>query len=201
MKEDVLKKLESYLEENFKQKNGLLDEIKCFASENKIVDNIAKLSVLFSKPAKTTLSNDFNSGEEENEDISFNLEAWIEEQRKYRESFRCLLINLLKEKGYEKNDYPDFYNKIFMDRRMFSRIMSESYQGIPEKSTIFKLAIGLELDLSNANKLLESAGHCFNCYREFDMIIKFCIENEIYNIDAVDELLYKLGEKTLFSLE
>lgn len=201
MKEDILKKLASYLEENLKQKNGLLDEIKCFVSENQIADNIAKFAVLFSKPVKTTLSNDFNSGEEENEDVSFNLEAWIEEQRKHRESFRCLLINLLKEKGYEKNDYPDFYNKIFMDRRMFSRIMSESYQGIPEKSTIFKLAIGLELDLSNANKLLESAGHCFNCYREFDMIIKFCIENEIYDIDTVDELLYKFSEKTLFSLE
>lgn len=199
--EAEIERVKAYLEENLKQKNRLLDEIKSFVAENKIADNVAKLAVLFSNPKKTTLSENLDSVEDKDDEIFFNLESWMDEQRRNRESFRNLLLKLLKEKGYSKENYPEFYNKIFMDRRMFSRIISENYQGIPEKSTIFKFILGLELDLSDANKLLESAGHCFNCYREFDMIVKFCVVNAIFDVDDVDEILYKLNGKTLFSLE
>lgn len=201
MTEKLLDGLIKYLEDNYKPKNGVMDEIKDFVAENRVAEYFSGLASLFLKPEKSnSLSkNDSGSERENEEDVVADLELWLENQRKNNKSFYELLMKHLKEKGYE-NDYPAFYKKIMMDRRMFSRIASARYTGVPEKETVFKLVIGLELDLDNSNDMLESVGHQFNCYKKTDMIVKYCIEKQVYKIETVDDFLVKFGEKALFSL-
>ena len=103
-----------------------------------------------------------------------------------------------EQKGYAE-DYPRLYKKIEMDRRLFSRISSEAYELHIDKKTVFKLLIGLELTLEEAEALLNAAGFCFNNHKKCDLIIKYCVETGIYETIRVDEYLVYVDEKALFS--
>lgn len=128
------------------------------------------------------------------------LSLWLNQQMRDTDSFQEKLRYYMKEKGYADHP-PKLYNKIYLDRRVFSRISSEAYGVQPEKKTVFKLIIGLELNLSESGELLESSGFSFNCHKKFDMIIKYCIEKKIYDLRSIDEYLVKFDEKPLFSIE
>jgi len=83
-----------------------------------------------------------------------------------------------------------------MDRRLFSKIRSsKDYQ--PSKSTVFALIIALKTNYTTAEILLEKAGFGFSKNKLTDIIVMFCIENRIYDISSVDELLVHYKEKPL----
>ena len=88
------------------------------------------------------------------------------------------------------------YKKAGIDRRLFSKIRSDK-DYYPSKKTVFSFIIALELDISDAEELMESAGYCIsNSYLQ-DVIITFCIKNKIYNIREINLLLAQYGAKTI----
>ena len=83
-----------------------------------------------------------------------------------------------------------------MDRRLFSKLRSnKDYQ--PSKYTVFALIIALRVNFETAKKMLSKAGYNFSKNHLADIIIMFCLENNIYDIFTVNDLLVSHDQKAL----
>ncbi len=108
-------------------------------------------------------------------------------QNKDENKFQKLLFKYIDEKNLKDSDV---YNKVNIDRRLFSKIRSdENYH--PSKETIILFAIALELNEDELVSLLESASYSLPKNNVYDLIIRFCFINEIYNLTDINDLLYE----------
>jgi hypothetical protein len=108
-------------------------------------------------------------------------------------SFSELLFSYIDSSGLTD---AEVYKKVFIDRKLFSKIRcNENY--IPKKENIIKLGLSLSLNKEKMNKLLSSAGYSLSTTNDFDLIISFCIENNIYDITVVNDYLYTFGSTIL----
>lgn len=89
----------------------------------------------------------------------------------------------------------EVYKKVDIDRRTFSKIRNTTY--IPKKNTILRLCIALKLTLREAEALLGSAGYTLSSSSEVDLIVKYCLENKIYDFLVVNSLVYSLSNTVL----
>ena len=108
-------------------------------------------------------------------------------------NFQKILFNLIDKSG--KKD-SDIYNKAYIDRRLFSKIRSDSNYH-PSKNTVISLGLALNLDIDNFETLLNSASYSLPKNNYFDLIIRFCINEKIYNIIDVNNYLDKYNCNTL----
>ena len=60
----------------------------------------------------------------------------------------------------------------------------------PKKNTVIKLCLSLSLDKNRFNNLLSSAGYSLSKNNNFDLVISYCIENNIYDINVINDYLY-----------
>ena len=109
------------------------------------------------------------------------------------ESFSQCLIRMIDER--KMND-PDVYKRANIDRKHFNHIINDPFYR-PKKETAVALAIGLRLNREEADSLLEKAGYILSSSSRFDLIIRYCLDNGIYDIYKINEILYEEGEKTL----
>lgn len=125
------------------------------------------------------------------------IEEWIEEQKE-KKTFSKLILDFIDKKGFEKDS--DFYKKAGLDRRHFSKIRSnKDYK--PKKETAFALILALELDEDEAKQCLSAAGLSFNYSNTKDLIILFCINKSIYDINEVNFALDYFSQKSLMVSE
>lgn len=83
-----------------------------------------------------------------------------------------------------------------MSRKHFSKIRNNPlYQ--PSKKTAIALAIALELKLPDVEDLLQSAGYALSNSNRFDLIIRYFIEKNQYNIFEINEVLFKYEQPLL----
>ena len=61
-----------------------------------------------------------------------------------------------------------------------------------------RLVIALNLDYHECKHLIKAAGYILN-RDPFDIVIRYCVENKIYDPLKVDQLLIEQGLKPLFS--
>lgn len=88
----------------------------------------------------------------------------------------------------------EFYKSVGMEKNIFSRIKNDpDYQ--PSRETAVKCCLGLHLNPDNADKLMKLAGFSFSPSSTWDLTIKFCLENRIYNIIDINLLLDALHER------
>lgn len=124
---------------------------------------------------------------------------WLNIQSEKYIDFTRLVITFLEKKGY-RTDYPAFYRKAGIDRRLFSKIVSEAYDYHPDIKTVFKLIIGLELGIEDALLMLNTAAYHFGTSR-FNLIIRYCVENGVYDHSEIDEYLLEFCGETLYSIK
>jgi len=86
----------------------------------------------------------------------------------------------------------EVYGKAQMDRRLFSKIRSNR-EYIPAKKTVIALCLALELPRSDTDKLLASAGYSLSSANDFDLIISFCIEKNVFDFIGINETLDHFG--------
>ena len=107
-------------------------------------------------------------------------------------SFNQLLFSYIDEKGCKDSE---IYNSVDIDRKLFSKIRcSENY--IPRRNVIIKLCLALGLNKVDFNKLLNSAGYSLK-NDQFDLIISYCLDNDIYDINIVNDYLYQYTNAVL----
>ncbi len=104
-------------------------------------------------------------------------------------NFQNTLQHLIAER---KLDNATVYKKAFIDKKFFSKIISKR-DYIPKKHTVMALGLALELEIRQYEDFLASAGYAFMPSSKFDLIIKYCVLNKIYNIISIDLILDSYG--------
>ena len=96
------------------------------------------------------------------------------------------LRDLLKERLGKDSEV---YKRAEISKQIFSNILNnENYH--PTKSTMIQLAIGLELDLAQTQKLLEKAGYALTRSSKADLVVEYCIKQKIYSVTFINEALW-----------
>lgn len=106
-------------------------------------------------------------------------------------NFQNTLQQLIADR---KVDNATIYKKAGIDKKFFSKIISNK-DYVPKKHTVMALGLALELPLVEYEAFLASAGYAFMPSSRFDMIIKYCVINEIFNLLTVDVILDDHGEE------
>ena len=107
-------------------------------------------------------------------------------------NFNELLFSFIDEKGVKDSE---IYKKGNGDRKLFSKIRcSNSY--IPRRNVIIKLCFALGLTKDKFNKLLNSAGYSLS-NSKFDLVIAYCLDNNIYDLDVINDYLYTFSKAVL----
>ncbi len=110
-----------------------------------------------------------------------------------KNNFQKTLFDLIDASG-EKDS--DIYNKAYIDRRLFSKIRNNPHYH-PSKNTVISLGLALNLNINDFENLLNSASYSLPKNNYFDLIIRFCINEKIYNILDVNDYLDKYNCNTL----
>ena len=113
-----------------------------------------------------------------------NITDFIKQKNDYND-FQTLLFKLIDERNLKDSDV---YNKVHIDRRLFSKIRNNN-EYHPSKETIILLGLSLELNEQEIEELLESASYSLPKNNYYDLIIRFCFINKIYKISKVNSLL------------
>lgn len=104
-------------------------------------------------------------------------------------NFQNTLQHLIAER---KLDNATVYKKAFIDKKFFSKIISKR-DYVPKKHTVMALGLALELEIRQYEDFLASAGYAFMPSSKFDLIIKYCVSNKIYNMISIDLILDSYG--------
>ena len=83
-----------------------------------------------------------------------------------------------------------------LDRKAFSKLKCGTTKK-PSKQTALALAIALKLNLDETSDLLARAGFALSPCNKQDVIVRFYIENGVYDIHKINCSLYERGEGIL----
>jgi hypothetical protein len=120
------------------------------------------------------------------------LGAFIKKERN-TETFSAMLERLRLEKQMSPSV---LYKGAWIDKKLYSKIMGErNYH--PSKNTVLAFGFSLGLDREAMDLLLKSAGYQLSNSSIFDLVIMFCLENQLYNLHDVNALLLTADQKVL----
>ena len=109
------------------------------------------------------------------------------------ESFTTRLLRLIDERGLKDSTV---YKQSNISRQHFSKIQcNRDYN--PKKKTVLAFAVGLHLSEDETIDLLKSAGYAFSDGSKQDWIVRYCLEQKIYNINQVNTLLFQWDQEQL----
>ncbi len=107
--------------------------------------------------------------------------------------FSRRLLQRIRESGLSE---VEVYKRAHVDRKLFSKIRGDpAYQ--PKKTTVVAFALALQLRPGDAEALLESAGYSLSRSAPFDLIIRFFLERQIYDLLKVNDALFEFDQPLL----
>ena len=114
-------------------------------------------------------------------------------EQQLEKSFSEELLSIIEKRNLKTSDV---YRKANIDRKHFSKIKNNlDYR--PSKITAIAFALALELDLNETDDFIGKAGYKLTHSSRFDIIIEYCIENKIYDVLEVNDILYDFGENLI----
>ena len=110
-----------------------------------------------------------------------------------RESFHDMLFRRIREKGLTD---AEVYKRANLDRKLFYKIRSNpSYHS--RKNTVLALAAALEMNAAEASQFLEKAGYAFSSCSKGDLIVRYFLEREVFDLQVINRALYEFGQPLL----
>ena len=107
--------------------------------------------------------------------------------------FTETLLKLIDRSG--KKD-SEIYKKANLSKQHFSKIRNNpDYR--PTKQTAIALALALELNLEETKDLIGRAGYALSNSSKFDLIIRYFIEQGIYDVVQINMALYEFDQSLL----
>ena len=107
--------------------------------------------------------------------------------------FTETLLKLIDKSG--KKD-SEIYKKANLSKQHFSKIRNNPHYK-PTKPTAVALALALELDLEQTKDLIGRAGYALTNASKFDLIIRYFIEQRMYNVVEINLVLYEFDQPLL----
>lgn len=108
-------------------------------------------------------------------------------------SFMEMVYEFADRKGITD---PELQKKAGIDRKAYSKLKCGTSKN-PSKSTALSLAIALELSLDDTKDLLSRAGLALSPCSRQDLIVRYFIEKEIYDMFVINYTLDEYGEQPL----
>lgn len=105
------------------------------------------------------------------------------------ETFTEMVLRIMEEKKLKP---AEVYNAANLDRKAFSKIKT-NINFHPNKLTAISIAVGLKLTVSEAQRLLGTAGYSLSRSDKFDLIIMYCLDNKIYKYMEINFMLDDYG--------
>ena len=125
---------------------------------------------------------------------SLRIDTELEDKvRRKKKTFQESLFEIIDKKGLTD---AEVYRSADIDRRLFSKIRNNTHYH-PTKKTALALAIALKLNLDETTDLIRRAGYALSMSNTADIIIRFCIEKDIFDIMEVNTLLYHYDQPLL----
>ena len=109
------------------------------------------------------------------------------------DSFQDKLFSYIDESGMTD---VEVYKKANIDRKLFSKIRSNPMYH-PRKQTVLALAIALQLNIEQTVDLLTSAEYALSPGSKGDLIVKYFIEHERFDIMTINFALDEYGQPIL----
>ena len=109
------------------------------------------------------------------------------QKRLQKETFSEVVLQRIDQLKLKDSEV---YRAAGIQRQVFSRLRSNKNY-TPKKETALALAIVLRLSVESAEYLLSLAGFTFRPNSGRDIIVKICLENHMYDLMAVNNILYE----------
>ena len=109
------------------------------------------------------------------------------------ESFAQTVLRLIDERGLRD---ATVYKRANMSRQLFAKIRRDNNYR-PTKKTACALAFALRLPYEDTLVLLSRAGFTLSHSSKFDVIVEYCLLNNIHDINQVNMVLYEFDQQLL----
>ena len=126
--------------------------------------------------------------------ISLDSVISFEEAIKVKEmSFHDYLLQLIIDSDMTN---PEIYRNANITKQHFSKIISNPDYN-PSKNTICALGLALGLEIDDLELLLEKAGYSLSDSKQFDLAVRYFVNNGMYNIVDDNIILFENGLEQL----
>ncbi len=172
---NVYPNLKEYIDNNYVETKSKF-EYRVTSVEKKKAPSFASLPIRCDKMAVV-------------DDCGMYEEALNERMEHISDTFQQYLFYLIEQKGLTN---AQVYKSAIITKQLFSKIkLNENYH--PDKATAMRLCVGAKLNLDETKDLLARAGYALSPCDKRDIIFKFFIENEIYDMIEIDIALEENG--------
>ena len=165
-----------YDKEAFDISNSLYRDIHNYLEDNGIYDEVRSYRPSMSFGFMSKLA---SLDEECNPDREFSFVDFVED-----ESFNDCLRRIIREKNLIESDV---YKRANLTKQAFNGIYNEGK--VPKKNNVLALCIGLRLNIDEADDFIEKAGYSFSRDNKHDYIVRYFLENGIYDVYKINEIL------------
>ena len=93
-------------------------------------------------------------------------------------------------------DEVEVYKKADIDRKLFSKIRTQP-EYHPNKNTLLKLCLAMNLETDETEDLLKTAGYSLSKSLRTDLILRYCFTHRIFDVITVNQILDHYGEKVI----
>lgn len=113
--------------------------------------------------------------------------------RELDESFSQSVLRWIDKKGMKDSEC---YHRARMSRKVFSKLrIDDNYQ--PSRETALSLAVALELSREETDELLAKAGYSLSESSISDIILIYCLNQQIFDLYVINTALQHFGQKPL----
>ncbi|MCR4717104.1 MAG: macro domain-containing protein [Lachnospiraceae bacterium] len=106
----------------------------------------------------------------------------------YTDSFEKHLQQLINKKGLKNSQV---YSAANISKQYFSKLLKGKIK--PSKEKMLALSVGLKLNLDETYDFLRIAGYTLSPISQTDVVVKYFIEHENYNVLKIDIVLFDYG--------